>query len=124
MFGYAAEPDVLLHQPWRECFFSPVTPNCPQHWLGMAHISESWEEARCCCYETGWLAPAILVGGLGKHRKVRCFGGLMPVLAEAAPHNHIWICDLIPIATQSTSNKHVEDLMHSTWEERAQPKSF
>lgn len=64
------------------------------------------------------------MGGLGKRRKVHCLGGLMPVLAGAAPHNRIWTYDLIPIATQSASNKHVKDLMHSTREERAQPRSF
>lgn len=62
--------------------------------------------------------------GLGEHRKVHCFGGLMPFLAGATPHNPIWIYDLIPIATQSASNKHVEVLMHSTQEKRAQPRSF
>lgn len=84
---------------------------------------QSWQEARCC-YELGWLATGILVGGLGERRKVHCFGGLMPVLAGAAPHNHIWTYDLIQIATQSASNKQVEDLMHSTQEKRAQPRSF
>lgn len=43
----------------------------------------------------------------------------MPVLAGATPHNPIWIYDLILIATQSASNKHVEDLIHSTQEKRA-----
>lgn len=54
------------------------------------------------------------MGGLGEHKKVHCFGGLMPVLAGAVSQNLIWTYDLIPIATQSASNKHVEDLMHST----------
>lgn len=42
----------------------------------------------------------------------------------SAPRHRIWTYDLILIATQSASNEHVEDLVHSTWKEKAQPRSF
>lgn len=59
----------------------------------------------------------------GRMQKGALLGGTNASPGWSAPHRRIWTYDLILITTQSASNEHV-DLVHSTWKEKAQPRSL